>query len=364
MEDELILSGQDRSKLDGVVSKMIANKEPEANIQFVVNDFKQKYAVKKKESSEASDLQSLAEPSASATSPSFIPKGEAPLDAKVPEAFKTAVSTPKFEPTKTEVSTANQKQEVTTKDWWADKWNGLIEGVETFAANVRDENNANGEAIADFIQDNKTKKPELFASFNENLELLKARGYDDVSGRGMAANIAYTDSWRKDNKIENEVLPYIRQKGRAKAIENFGVQVDEKVQKELGDRFFSSAVRGLATSTPAMLTSASTMGMSFFNMSYNGAEEQLAMQLAEYPDLNMTSAEKETYKITNAGIEAVLERIGLSNALKGNPMLKRAITGKVLTTLTQTNNSIFFAFLEYMLIKILIFIFIFNFKLN
>jgi hypothetical protein len=48
MEDELILSEQDRSKLDGVVGKMIANKEPEANIQFVVNDFKQKYSVKKK----------------------------------------------------------------------------------------------------------------------------------------------------------------------------------------------------------------------------------------------------------------------------------------------------------------------------
>ena len=85
MEDELILSEQDRGKLDGVVSKMIANKEPEANIQFVVNDFKQKYAVKKKEPSEASALQSLAEPSASATS------------AEVPAAFGEI---PKFEGTK------------------------------------------------------------------------------------------------------------------------------------------------------------------------------------------------------------------------------------------------------------------------
>lgn len=277
------------------------------------------YPEKKKDLSEVSALQSLEEPSASDTSPSF----------------KTEVSTPKFEPTK-----AVPKQEVTTEDWWADKWNGLIEGFQTFASNVSDENNMNGDAIADFIQDNKTKKPELFASFNESLKLLKARGYDDVSGRGMAANIAYTNFWSKDNNIENEVLPYIRKKGREKAIENFGVQIDEKVQKELGDRFFSSAVRGLATSTPAMLTSASTMGMSFFNMSYNGAEEQLAMQLAENPDLNMTSGEKETYKIANAGIEAVLERIGLSNALKGNPMLKRAITGKVLTTLTQTGGDI------------------------
>ena len=293
------------------------------------------YPEKKKDLSEVSALQSLEGPSASDTSPSFISKGEAPLDTKVPEAFKTEVSTPKFEPTK-----AVPKQEVTTEDWWADKWNGLIEGFQTFASNVSDENNMNGDAIADFIQDNKTKKPELFASFNESLKLLKAKGYDDISGRGMAANIAYTNFWNKDNNIENEVLPYIRRKGREKAIENFGVQINEKVQKELGDRFFSSAVRGLATSTPAMLTSASTMGMSFFNMSYNNAEEQLAMQLAENPDLNMTSGEKETYKIANAGIEAVLERIGLSNALKGNPMLKRAITGKVLTTLTQTGGNI------------------------
>jgi hypothetical protein len=323
---------------DATLIDRVLQKYPQYGDIVNVNDAGEE--VKKKKFSEASALQSLAEPSASDTSTSFIPKGEAPLDIKVPEAFKTAVSTPKFEPTKSVKTTTTPKQEVTTKDWWADKWNGLIEGVQTFAANVSDENNMNGEAIADFIQDNKTKKPELFASFNENLELLKSKGYDDVSGRGMAANIAYTDSWRKDNKIENEVLPYIRQKGREKSTENFGIQIDEKVQKELGDRFFSSAVRGLATSTPAMLTSASTMGMSFFNMSYNNAEEQLARQLAENPNLEMTRAERETYKVTNAGIEAVLERVGLGNALKGNPMLKRAITGKVLTRLSGVGDDV------------------------
>ena len=67
MEDELILSEQDRSKLDGIVSSMIANKESDANIQFVVNDFKQKYSVKKKEPSEASVSQPLEEPSVSDT---------------------------------------------------------------------------------------------------------------------------------------------------------------------------------------------------------------------------------------------------------------------------------------------------------
>jgi hypothetical protein len=69
MEDELILSDKDRSKLDGIVNQMIENNEPDDNIQFVVNDFKGKYAVKKKESSEVSDSQPSARPSASATSP-------------------------------------------------------------------------------------------------------------------------------------------------------------------------------------------------------------------------------------------------------------------------------------------------------
>ena len=69
MEDELILSDKDKSKLDGIVSQMIENNEPDDNIQFVVNDFKGKYGVKKKESSEVSASQPSARPSASATSP-------------------------------------------------------------------------------------------------------------------------------------------------------------------------------------------------------------------------------------------------------------------------------------------------------
>jgi 23S rRNA pseudoU1915 N3-methylase RlmH len=52
MPDGIVLSEQDRAKLDGIVQKMIANKESEDNIRFVVDDFKNKYGLKKKESSE------------------------------------------------------------------------------------------------------------------------------------------------------------------------------------------------------------------------------------------------------------------------------------------------------------------------
>jgi hypothetical protein len=94
MEDEFILSEKDRSKLDGIVSKMVNNNEVDENIKFVVNDFKSKYGVKKKESSEVSPSKPSAKPSASVTSPSFAPKGQ-PTQA-VPAAFGEI---PKYEAT-------------------------------------------------------------------------------------------------------------------------------------------------------------------------------------------------------------------------------------------------------------------------
>jgi hypothetical protein len=38
-----MLNEQRRKQLDGIVQQMTANREPDANIQFVVNDFKKKY---------------------------------------------------------------------------------------------------------------------------------------------------------------------------------------------------------------------------------------------------------------------------------------------------------------------------------
>ncbi len=43
MEEELLLEEQDRSKLDGIVSRMESNGESEDDIKFVVDDFKSKY---------------------------------------------------------------------------------------------------------------------------------------------------------------------------------------------------------------------------------------------------------------------------------------------------------------------------------
>jgi len=46
--EDLVLEESHRQKLDGIVQKMSDNGESGDNIQFVVNDFKNKYGVKKR----------------------------------------------------------------------------------------------------------------------------------------------------------------------------------------------------------------------------------------------------------------------------------------------------------------------------
>lgn len=43
-----ILSEKDKGRLDEIVIKMVSNKEKDEDIQLVVDDFKDKYGVKKK----------------------------------------------------------------------------------------------------------------------------------------------------------------------------------------------------------------------------------------------------------------------------------------------------------------------------
>jgi DNA repair protein RadC len=223
--------------------------------------------------------------------------------------------------------------EITVGDWFGDKWNGLIEGLEGFVSNLRTEASLNGNAIADFIEDNKSSKPEFYDLYEKNLNDAISRGYEKDFARGLAANAAYMEFWRKDNKIENEIVPYIKQSGREDAIRSFGVEIDKSVERELQSRLFSSSVRGLTGSLPSIAADAATMGMSFFDEAYRSADETLAMTLAENPDLNMTQGQQEAYKLSIGALQGILNKFGLSNLVKGTPMLQRAITAKVLSRL-------------------------------
>ena len=93
---------------------------------------------KKKELSEVSGSQFLGEPSASDTSPSWMPEEVRTPQVNVPAPFGEI---PKLKPSAAVKTAKEEEVKPTISDWWSDKWNGLIEGIEGFAANVRDETN-------------------------------------------------------------------------------------------------------------------------------------------------------------------------------------------------------------------------------
>ena len=87
MPDGVVLSEQDRAKLDGIVQKMIANKESEDNIRFVVDDFKNKYGLKKKGSSEPTSQEDAVVSPTRTTQPSTSSDTEPPTRAQASVAL-------------------------------------------------------------------------------------------------------------------------------------------------------------------------------------------------------------------------------------------------------------------------------------
>jgi len=230
-----------------------------------------------------------------------------------------------------------ERPKVTVSDWWGDKWNGLVEGVSDFMYSFRTQNNMNGAKIASFIEENKNKHPEFYNLYQQKLQessdFWRQRGYSDDMIRSTIANSAYVDYWQDHKEIENELVPFIRQKGREEDVADAGIDIDKAVQKQLDKRFISTSVKGLAASIPAMVTSASTLGGSFITTAYYQADEELKRNFAENPNLEMSKAQQEAYKLTIGGMMGILERQGLSGAIKGTPLVKNILGKKVFTRL-------------------------------
>jgi hypothetical protein len=259
------------------------------------------------------------------------------------EATKETTESPKagFEPVAFDQDSADDV-EVTTGDWWGNTWNGLVEGMSDFMYAFNKETGATQEQIAEFVELSKEKYPDLYRTYEQNKQsdVYKELGYDqDRINREAAAN-AYIKYWETNPEIENEVVPYIRQRRRDLAIEEDGVKIDQAVQEKLDEQFLASSVKGLTSSIPAMVTAGATMGGSFMATSYYAADENLKSIFAENPDLQMSRGQQEAYKLTVAGIEGVLEKIGLSGALKGTSMAKRALTAKVFSRLAGMTDDI------------------------
>ena len=219
----------------------------------------------------------------------------------------------------------------TVGEWFGNIWNGLSEGVTDFLYPAAESTGLTDKNILSFVEQKEDEYPDLFEAYQKSLSNTAIQeNFTGDKAKELAARTAYSQYWESDPTIENEVVPFIRGERREEAVKKTGVEIPEEIKRDLDDQFWNSSLKGLMSSLPAMVASAPTGGGSFIVQSYYSREEEIAKLLSENPDLEMTEAQKEAYKVTGALVEGVLEKVGLSGALKGSPALTKFVTAGVI----------------------------------
>ena len=219
----------------------------------------------------------------------------------------------------------------TVGEWFGNIWNGLSEGVTDFLYSAAESTGLTDKNILSFIEQKKEEYPDLFEAYQKSLSNTAIQeNFTGDKAKELAARTAYSQYWESDPTIENEVVPFIRGERREEAVKKTGVEIPEEIKRDLDDQFWNSSLKGLMSSLPAMVASAPTGGGSFIVQSYYTREEEIAKLLSENPDLEMTESQKESYKVTGALVEGIIEKVGLSGALKGSPALTKFVTAGVI----------------------------------
>jgi GNAT superfamily N-acetyltransferase len=180
-------------------------------------------------------------------------------------------------------------------------------------------------SVYEFVDKNRDQFPELYNEYTK----LKGQGASDAD----AAYGAYLQMVAMDPTLETRVNSFVRSKDKEKLREEIGSDLSKEQREKLSSDLVTSALGGLVESTPAMLSSGSTYGLSFFDMAYKGAEDMLAQEFEQNPELKLTAAQQEEYKLASGAVMAVLEKVGLSNTIKANPLIRRALTARVLSSM-------------------------------
>jgi hypothetical protein len=180
-------------------------------------------------------------------------------------------------------------------------------------------------SVYEFVDKNRDQFPELYNEYTK----LKGQGASDAD----AAYGAYLQMVAMDPTLETRVNSFVRSKNKEKLREEIGSDLSKEQREKLSSDLVTSALGGLVESTPAMLSSGSTYGLSFFDMAYKGAEDMLAQEFEQNPELKLTAAQQEEYKLASGAVMAVLEKVGLSNTIKANPLIRRALTARVLSSM-------------------------------
>jgi hypothetical protein len=214
-----------------------------------------------------------------------------------------------------------------------------ISGLESVLSLIREEGGERKVYILDYIENNKETEPELYSAYLKFAEELKAdhpknyallaaeKAYRNVAG----FNILPFVKTAKDQELNTKIESSIRNRYKQDRLNTYGFDVDKAVERAIEENAWMQGVGGLVESIPAMVTNGVTGGLSFFNMSYQGAEDELAQQLAQNPEMKVSKSQMNSFLLGRAAVEGILERVGLGNVLKGTPLLKKLITNKVLS---------------------------------
>lgn len=140
MPDPTKLSEKNRAKLDGIVQQMISNKESDDNIKFVVDDFKSKYAEKKKPvgtstSTTPKENTELAPKTGSSVSKSTQGFPEIDTNGILPDFNKMKSGSPVAEKPKTKLQKPPVKEETSFFDYLKEN---LDTGLATVSKSIYD----------------------------------------------------------------------------------------------------------------------------------------------------------------------------------------------------------------------------------
>ncbi len=201
------------------------------------------------------------------------------------------------------------------KDWLGEIWNSAIRGVGGFSYNLRKNSGlADEKDYASFLEVKKNEYPDLYESYQNNLK---------ANSRFPAQSVIYSiDDRKKLYKVGEELETFRREGVKEGGVEVAGFKVPQEKAQKIKKTLLGGTLTGLTESIPAMVLSAPTMGVAFFDMAYQGADEEIK-RLEREKGLELSQSDKETYKLAIAVPSMILERVGLSGVLKNTAISKR-----------------------------------------
>ena len=336
-QDSLILDEQSRSKLDGIVQKMVDNKESDADIRFVVGDFKQKYG--KKQANVVAAPEEAPAPAPSDEVPlvdeNGKPAGTSPILKKVGDVTPNEKIAVEVAINADEIARAQpgKDRKIIAKDLFSTEDNVIgkkTELTDELSVQLREQKQKQPSYTAAIQTDKEVKGSRLsyiYNSFLTGVGQMSSAAADwltDVATKipgSVAPGISHEEAIKT---IREQVEPIIRE-GLKKKI---GADVSSEAEKKYNDEFWTSAFSGLASSVPAMATP-------YMSGLYLQAYDASIQSINSTEEGKKLPESVKTVFATSVGIaQGYLEKFGIDKIFgKGTTLVSQKLAATVLKDL-------------------------------